>query len=51
VVAFLFTRPVVAILAGTRSFQAGKKWSGVDMARLGVHTPPSRQPAAAAGRR
>ena len=50
-VAFVFTRPVVAILAGTRWFQSGSKWTGVDPARLGVHDRPAPRPTATAGRR
>ena len=49
-VAFVFTRPVVAILAGTRWFQSGSKWTGVDPERLGIHEPAPRVPATA-GRR
>ncbi len=37
VIAFVFTRPVVSILAGTRWFQSGSHWTGVDPERLGVH--------------
>jgi preprotein translocase subunit SecD len=52
IVAFLFTRPVVAILAATRWFQSGSKWTGVDPERLGVpDRPPASRPAAPAGRR
>jgi preprotein translocase subunit SecD len=51
IVAFLFTRPVVAILARTRSFQSGSKWSGVDAERMGLHDRPAPRPTAAAGRR
>jgi preprotein translocase subunit SecD len=51
VVAFLFTRPVVAILAATRFFQSGSRWSGVDPDHMGIHDRPAPQPAAAAGRR
>jgi preprotein translocase subunit SecD len=51
IVAFLFTRPVVAILAGTRFFQSGSRWSGVDPERLGIHDSPGSRSAAAAGRR
>jgi preprotein translocase subunit SecD len=51
IVAFLFTRPIVAILAATRFFQSGSRWSGVDPERLGVHDSTAPRPAAAAGRR
>lgn len=49
-VAFTFTRPVVALLAATRFFQSGHPMSGLDPERLGI---PDRQLAApvAAGRR
>lgn len=50
IVAFLFTRPVVAILASTKWFQQGSKWTGVDPERLGVHKPEPRVPATS-GRR
>ena len=50
-VAFVFTRPVVAILAGTRWFQSGSKWTGVDPERLGIHERPAPRPTATAGRR
>ena len=36
VVVFLFTRPVVTLLAGTRFFGGGHRWSGLDPARLGA---------------
>jgi preprotein translocase subunit SecD len=51
VVAFLYTRPVVAILAGTRWFQGGSKWTGVDPERLGIHDRTAPRPPAPAGRR
>jgi preprotein translocase subunit SecD len=51
VVAFLFTRPVVAILAATRWFQSGSKWTGVDPERLGMQERPATRAAAPAGRR
>jgi preprotein translocase subunit SecD len=52
IIAFLFTRPVVAILAGTRWFQSGSRWTGVDPDRLGVHTSSrATQSAVPAGRR
>ncbi len=49
-VAFTFTRPVVALLAKTRFFQSGHKLSGVDPERLGIHEPAA-QAAVTAGRR
>jgi preprotein translocase subunit SecD len=51
VVAFLFTRPVVALLAATRWFQSGSRWTGVDPERLGIHEQPAPRTVAAAGRR
>jgi preprotein translocase subunit SecD len=38
-VVFLFTKPVVTLLAGTRFFGGGNRWSGLDPARLGAKTP------------
>ena len=38
VVVFLFTHPVVAILAQTKFFGGGHKWSGLDPERLGAKT-------------
>ena len=38
VVVFLFTHPVVALLAHTRFFGGGHRWSGLDPRRLGVTT-------------
>ncbi len=49
-VAFTFTRPVVAILAGTKFFQSGHPLSGVDPRRLGIPETPARS-TTAAGRR
>ena len=37
-VVFLFTHPVVAILAHTKFFGGGHKWSGFDPERLGAKT-------------
>ncbi len=51
IVAFTFTRPIVAILARTRYFQAGRPWSGVALDRLGIPDRPAAVPAAAGGRR
>jgi preprotein translocase subunit SecD len=55
VVVFLFTKPIVTILAGTKFFGQGHKWSGLSPDRLGtprrtLTTPPSRRrPAGATG--
>ena len=39
VVVFLFTKPMVTLLAGTRFYGGGHRWSGLDPARLGAKTP------------
>jgi preprotein translocase subunit SecD len=39
VVVFLFTKPMVTVLAGTKFFSSGHKWSGLDPARLGAKAP------------
>ena len=39
VVVFLFTKPMVTLLARTRFFGQGNKWSGLDPARLGARAP------------
>ena len=36
VVVFLFTKPIVTLLAGTKFFSSGNKWSGLDPERLGA---------------
>jgi preprotein translocase subunit SecD len=46
IVVFLFTRPVMTLLAGTRFFGGGHRWSGLDPARLGA-SPPWRSSATA----
>jgi preprotein translocase subunit SecD len=38
-VVFLFTKPVVTLLAGTKFYGGGHKWSGLDPARLGAKNP------------
>lgn len=38
-VVFLFTKPMVTLLAGTRFYGGGHRWSGLDPARLGTKTP------------
>jgi preprotein translocase subunit SecD len=38
VVVFLFTKPMVTVLAGTKFFSSGHKWSGLDPERLGAKT-------------
>jgi preprotein translocase subunit SecD len=39
VVVFLFTKPMVTLLAGTKFFGNGHRWSGLDPKRLGARTP------------
>jgi preprotein translocase subunit SecD len=39
VVVFLFTKPMVTLLAGTRFYGGGHRWSGLDPARLGAKAP------------
>jgi preprotein translocase subunit SecD len=36
IVVFLFTKPMVTVLAGTKFFSSGHKWSGLDPERLGA---------------
>jgi preprotein translocase subunit SecD len=47
VVVFLFTKPMVTLLARTKFYGDGHKWSGLDPARLGARSPwrGSRAPA------
>jgi len=48
VVVFLFTKPMVTLLARTDFFGRGHKWSGLDPARLGAKSPwRGSRPAAA----
>jgi hypothetical protein len=37
-VVFLFTKPMVTLLAGTKFYGGGHKWSGLDPQRLGAKT-------------
>jgi preprotein translocase subunit SecD len=39
IVVFLFTKPMVTILARTKFYGDGNRWSGLDPARLGARTP------------
>jgi preprotein translocase subunit SecD len=39
VVVFLFTKPMVTLLARTKFFGQGHRWSGLDPARLGARAP------------
>ncbi len=39
IVVFLFTKPMVTLLAGTKFFSSGNKWSGLDPDRLGAKAP------------
>jgi preprotein translocase subunit SecD len=38
-VVFLFTKPMVTLLAGTKFYGGGHKWSGLDPTRLGAKNP------------
>jgi preprotein translocase subunit SecD len=38
-VVFLFTKPMVTLLAGTKFYGGGHRWSGLDPMRLGAKTP------------
>jgi preprotein translocase subunit SecD len=38
-VVFTFTKPMVTLLAGTKFYGGGHKWSGLDPARLGARNP------------
>jgi preprotein translocase subunit SecD len=59
IVVFLFTKPMVTILARTKFYGDGNRWSGLDPARLGARTPwrssvkraPARRSAGSAPRR
>jgi preprotein translocase subunit SecD len=39
IVVFLFTKPVLTLLAGTRFYGGGHRWSGLDPLRLGGRAP------------
>jgi preprotein translocase subunit SecD len=39
IVVFTFTKPMVTLLAGTKFYGGGHKWSGLDPARLGATNP------------
>jgi preprotein translocase subunit SecD len=39
IVVFLFTKPMVTLLAGTKFYGGGHKWSGLDPLRLGAGVP------------
>jgi preprotein translocase subunit SecD len=52
IVVFLFTKPMVTLLAQTKFFGDGHRMSGLDPARLGARSPwrgsrrpPTRRPA------
>jgi preprotein translocase subunit SecD len=38
-VVFLFTKPMVTLLAGTKFYGGGHRWSGLDPMRLGAKSP------------
>jgi preprotein translocase subunit SecD len=44
-VVFLFTKPMVTLLAGTRFYGGGHRWSGLDPLRLGARAPWRSAPA------
>ena len=39
IVVFLFTKPMVTLLAGTKFYGGGHRWSGLDPVRLGARAP------------
>jgi len=39
IVVFLFTKPMVTLLAGTKFYGGGNRWSGLDPNRLGARAP------------
>jgi preprotein translocase subunit SecD len=39
IVVFLFTKPMVTLLAGTKFYGGGHRWSGLDPLRLGARAP------------
>jgi preprotein translocase subunit SecD len=48
-VVFLFTKPLVSLLARTKFFNSGSKWSGLSPERLGAKSRP--EPAGKPGRK
>jgi len=51
-VVFLFTKPVITLLAGTKFFNSGSHWSGLSPERLGVsHIGPAPRKRAATANR
>jgi preprotein translocase subunit SecD len=52
IVVFFFTKPLMTLLARTRFYGGGNKWSGLDPAHLGVKALPGARPrkVAVAGR-
>jgi preprotein translocase subunit SecD len=52
VVVFLFTKPLIALLARTKFYGGGHRWSGLDPDRLGARRrPPTGEPQTIVGRR
>jgi preprotein translocase subunit SecD len=52
IVVFLFTKPLVALLARTKFYGQGHKWSGLDPERLGARRRAAPgQPQTIVGRR
>ncbi|HKA68740.1 MAG TPA: MMPL family transporter, partial [Actinomycetes bacterium] len=50
IVVFLFTKPLITLLARTKFYGAGHPWSGLDPARLGAR-PAAAAPATIVARR
>jgi preprotein translocase subunit SecD len=50
VVVFLFTKPLITVLARTKFYGGGHRWSGLDPARLGAR-PPAAAPVPIVARR
>jgi preprotein translocase subunit SecD len=50
IVVFLFTKPLITVLARTKFYGGGHRWSGLDPVRLGAR-PPAAAPATIVARR
>lgn len=50
-VVFMFTKPLVTLLARTKFFNSGSRWSGLSPERLGAKKSPAADKPARAGRR
>ncbi len=52
IIVFMFTKPLVTMLARTQFFSSGHRWSGVDPTRMGARrTAPTGQPQSIVARR